>query len=79
MTRDIEIKNRLTVTRGGGGITGGKKGKGFQGPCIKDPWTKQRGQGLGVGGGVGQGEVVAGEWRQLYLNNNKEKEFKKNP
>ena len=25
-------------------------------------------------GGVGQGKTVVGKWRQLYLNNNKNKE-----
>ena len=40
-TRDIEIKNKLTVTRGEwDGDNGGKKQKGHQGPCIKDPKTK---------------------------------------
>ena len=38
ITRDIEIKNKRTVTRGGvEGDNGGKKGKGHQGTCIKDP------------------------------------------
>ena len=39
ITRDIEIKNKLIVTRGEGmAITGGKEGKGSsQGTCIKDP------------------------------------------
>ena len=37
-TRDIEIKNIATVTRGdGGGDNGGKKRKGHQGTFIKDP------------------------------------------
>ena len=38
-TRDIEIKNKLTVTRVGEGNNGGKEGKGHQGTCINDPWT----------------------------------------
>ena len=29
----------------------GKKGKGHQGTCIKDPWTKPKGVGLRVAGG----------------------------
>ena len=34
ITRDIEIKNKLTVTRGeAGGDNGGKKGKGHQRTC----------------------------------------------
>ena len=37
-TKDIEIKKKLTVTRGKrGGDNGGKKGNGCQGTCIKDP------------------------------------------
>ena len=51
-----------------------KFGQGYcQGTCIKDPWTKPKGGRIEVGrrGSVGWGEVVAGKWRQLYLNNNK--------
>ena len=53
-TRDIEIKNNVTVIRGeGGGYSEAKKGKGGQGTSIKDLWTKPmgRGQELNVGGG----------------------------
>ena len=54
ITRDIEIKNKLTVTRGKwGGDNGGKKGNRGQGTCTKDPWTKPRGLGLSVEGGGG--------------------------
>ena len=36
ITRDSEIKNKLTVSRGEvGGVIGGK-GKGFSGTCIRD-------------------------------------------
>ena len=54
---------------------GGKKGKGCQGMCIKDTWAKPKGGRTEGGrwGWVGQGKVVAGKWRQLYLNNNKKK------
>ena len=54
---------------------GGKKGKGCQGTCINDSWTKPKGGRTegGRGGRVGQGKVVAGKWRLLYLNNNKKK------
>ena len=38
ITRDIEIKNNLTVTRGEG-IMGGK-GKWFSGTSLKDTWAK---------------------------------------
>ena len=38
----MEIKNKLTVTKVGGDNEG-KKGKGFQGTCIKDLWTKPKG------------------------------------
>ena len=57
ITRDIEIKNKVTVTRG--------EGTCHQGTCIKDTWTKPRGVGSRVGGRYGWG----GEWRQLYLKN----------
>ena len=44
ITKDTEIKNKQTVTRGEGrGDNGGKKGKGRQRTCIKDPWTKPKG------------------------------------
>ena len=56
----------------------GKKGKSRQGTCIKDIWTKSKGVriegrrwGLGVGG---EGKMVVGKYRQLYLNNNKKNE-----
>ena len=43
---DIEIKNKLTVTRGkAGGDNGRTKGKGGQGTCVKDTWTKPKGVG----------------------------------
>ena len=38
---------------------GGRKGKGHQETCIKDPWTNQRGVGLRVG------DVVSGEGREV--------------
>ena len=48
----MEIKNKLTVTRGEvGGDNGGKREKDYQGTCIKDTWTKPKGVGLRVGGG----------------------------
>ena len=51
ITRDIEIKNNLTVTRGvRGGDNGGKGGEGFSRTCIKDTWTKPNG---GVDSGEG--------------------------
>ena len=50
------------------GDNGGKKVKGCQGTCIKDPWTKPMRE--RTEGGSGCGEVVAGKWRQLYMNNN---------
>ena len=44
ITRDIEIKNKLTVTRGEGGFMGGRE-EGFSGTTTKDTWTKPRGGG----------------------------------
>ena len=47
ITRDSEIKNRLTVTRGEvGGDNGAKRGKGFSGTTIKEAWAKPRGGGI---------------------------------
>ena len=61
ITRDIEIKNKLTVTRGEvEGDNGRKKGKGCHGTFIKDTWTKQRGVGLRVAGGDGWDRGSAG-------------------
>ena len=53
----MEIKNKLTVTRGERERGNrGKKGKSCQGTCIKDPWTKPTWEGgLNVGGGIEQG------------------------
>ena len=39
----MEIKNKMTVTRVEKGEgQQGKKGKGRQGTCIKDPWTQPK-------------------------------------
>ena len=58
-TRDMEIKNKLTATRGmGERDNGGKKGKGHQGTCIKDTWRKPMGVGSRVGGRDGWGGGV---------------------
>ena len=59
--RDIEIKNKLAVTRGEGEVDNrGKKSKGRQGTYIKDTWTKPKGSRTEGGreGWVGQGGVV---------------------
>ena len=52
---------------------GVESGKGCQGTCIKDTWTKPKGCRIkdGIWGWVGKEVVVGGKWRQLYLNNNK--------
>ena len=61
----------------------GKKGKGHQETCIKDPWTKPKWGRIEGGrwGEVGQWRVLVGKWSQLYLNNffKSEKKRKKNP
>ena len=57
----MEIRNTLTVTRGKGeGDNRGKKGKGHQGTCIKDPGTKTMGERIECGrqGLVGWGRVM---------------------
>ena len=51
----MEIRNKLTETRGDmGGDNGGKKGKGHQGTCIKDTWTKPK-----------RGKIEGGKWGGL--------------
>ena len=60
ITRDNEIKNKLMITRGGvGGDNGGKRGRGCQGICIKDSWTKPEGCRIKGGrwGWLGSGEL----------------------
>ena len=43
VTRDIEIKNKLIIMRGEvEGDNSGGRGKGCQGTCIKDIWTKPK-------------------------------------
>ena len=53
ITRDIEIKNKLAVTREGKD-NGVKWRKGHQGTCIKDPWTKPK-----------RGRIKGGRWGWL--------------
>ena len=77
ITRGIEIKNKLTVTRGRGG-NGGKKGKGHQGTCIKDPWTKPKGEGLRVGGG-GRAGSGGGKMETTVLQQQLKRKEKKTP
>ena len=50
ITRDTEIKNNLTVTRG---EVGGDNGEEFPGTTIKDTWTKPREIEAGERGGDG--------------------------
>ena len=68
-TRDMEVKNKLTVTRGEErGDNGGKKGKGCQGTCIKTHGQSQQGGGgieCGRWGWVGWRRVMGGKWGQL--------------
>ena len=42
ITRDIEIKNKLTLTRGEWEGIMGDKGEGFSEACTKDTWTKPK-------------------------------------
>ena len=61
ITRDTEIKNKLTVTRGEVGEDNGRKGeKGHQVTCIKDTWTKPKQGRVRVGGGDGWGGGMVG-------------------
>ena len=68
ITRDIEIKNKLRVTRGESGGDWGTRGKGCQGTCIKDTWTKPKGGRIesGTVGMAGVGRSGGRKWRQLY-------------
>ena len=54
MTRDTEIRTKLTVTRGevGGGNAGVREG--HQGPRIKDPRTQPKGGGRRAGRSGGE-------------------------
>ena len=70
ITRDIEVKNNLTIARG---AREGTVGRRVFRTTIKDTWTKPRGRveageggGFGWGGGKGWGEMQTPE-----LNNNK--------
>ena len=68
LNRNLELKNKLTVIgREMGGDIGGVGGKGRQGKCIKDSWTKPKVGKIhdgrrgwlgrwGVGGGGGNGD-----------------------
>ena len=74
ITRDIKIKNKLTLTRGEvEGDNRGQRGKCCQGRCIRDTWTKPKGGRIKGGRwrSLGCGGVVGWKWRQVYLNNNK--------
>ena len=54
ITRGIDIKNKLTVTRGDvGRNNGGKRGKGCQGTFLKDTWRKPKGE-----------KTEGGRWRR---------------
>ena len=63
----MEIKNKLTVTRGEGeGNKRGKREGSSQGTCTKDAWIKTMvgRTDCGRGGGQGRGEQW-GKWGQL--------------
>ena len=50
---DTEVKNKLTITRGEvERDNGGKRGKGHQGICIKDTWTKPKERSESGSGGM---------------------------
>ena len=75
LTRDIESKNKLTVTRGEAGGDTGVRGKGrrvfrniYKGHRDKSKGGWDQGSEVGM---AGVGEVVVGKWRQHYLNNKK--------
>ena len=65
-SKDIEIKNKMTVTRGKAeGENGGTKGDGHQGTYIKGTWTSQRGVGSRMGGVDGWGGVGESGGRKM--------------
>ena len=71
LTRDIDIKNNLSVTRGEVGEDNEGRGEGFSGTSKKDTWTNELGVEAREGGGFGWGGgVVRGKHRQLQLNYN---------
>ena len=54
ITKDTEIRNKLTVTRAEvGGDNEGEKGGRFSGTCIKDTWTKPKQDRIKEGSGDG--------------------------
>ena len=72
ITRDIEIKNNLTVIKGEVGDDNGREGGSVFRNNYKGHMDKTKGRALEVGdiwGGLGG--VVGRKCRQLYLNNNK--------
>ena len=60
------------------GMIGERRGKGCEGTCIKDSWTKPNGRRLEGGRWVlvGWERVEGGKWGQLYMNNNKKNKLK---
>ena len=67
ITRDIEVKNNLTIARAGGGR--GQWEEGITGTTIKDTWTKPRGRvEVGEGGGFSWGGVEG--WGEKAYNCN---------
>lgn len=59
-----------------GGDNRRKKGADYQGTSTKDPWRKPKVGRIkcGMWGWVGQGRMLGEKWRELYLNNNKNKQ-----
>ena len=64
ITRDTEIKNKLTVTRGAGEVDNrGKQGKGQVKDHVEGPMDKDNGGGLNVQGVGRAGESNGGKMR----------------
>ena len=72
-TRDIEIKNNLTVTRGEvGGGNGGTEGRVVRNMYKGHMDKAKRGRFEGERqGSMEPGAEVGWKWRQMYLSNNK--------
>ena len=72
----MEIKNKLTVTRGVGGRGQGRKKREGSSPrtCIKDPWPRTMGAGRGLivgrtgeSNGGKMGTIVIEQQQKFFL------------
>ena len=64
-TRDVEIKNKLTVIRGEGGIMGERRGRVKSRNMYEGTMEKDNRGGIECGGWLVQGRVMGRKWEQL--------------